>query len=231
MKPQTAILKLRTRLNKISSSDYDNIEDWAAVEAIHKSALEITRNIIHGNTKMQDGVEETSFRITDLQHLLVSTKLKGNNIYSQYYEGKLPKDFLWYSTVEPIVSKGDCTNKKIISNLREQANANVLLEDYNSRPSFEWRETFHTLLDNKIRIYTANEFDINEVILYYYRKPIKMDIYGYTHEDGTVSQNVDLEFKDDLAEIIIDNAASIIAGDIESINQNQINSQRTQINI
>jgi hypothetical protein len=38
--------------------------------------------------------------------------------------------------------------------------------------------------------------------------------------DNTVSTvNVDCEFKDDIVEVIIDEAASIIAGDIESGNQ------------
>src|SRR6478735_4484889 len=132
MKPQTAILKLRTRLNKIHSSDYDNIEDWAAVEAINKAALEITRNLINGKNQTQDGAEETSFRIADLQQLLKPVSLKGSNARPQYFEAKLPKDFLWYNSLTPYVNKGSCKNKSIVSNLREQANVPILLEDYNS---------------------------------------------------------------------------------------------------
>jgi hypothetical protein len=229
MTPQTAILKLRSRLNKISSSDYDNIQDWSAVEAINKAALEISRNIISGNTVTRDGGEETTFRVDDLQFLLKSLKLEGiNNV--DFYEVALPPDYLWYNRIIPKASKGECKDKPIHSRLVEEANVPVLIRDWTWKPSWEWRETFHTILTDKIRIYTLSEFFVESIDAVYYRKPIKMDISGYTHENGEISDNVNLEFKDDLAEKIIDIAAGIIAGDIESLNQAQINTERTRVN-
>ena len=57
--------------------------------------------------------------------------------------------------------------------------------------------------------------------LIYYRQPIKIQIVGcvdpYTNIASTVE--VQCEFKDDIVELIIDEAASILAGDIESGNQ------------
>lgn len=230
MKPQTAILKLRTRLNKIHSSDYDNVPDWSAVEAINKAALEISRNTLQGN-RQQPSREETVFRVDDLQFLLKPAKVEGTNTNPKFFEAKLPADYLWYDRLIPLGSKGDCKGQMLISKLREEVNVPELLRDWAIKPDWEWRSTFHTLLGNKVRVYTNNEFSVDYLDMVYYRKPKKMDIAGYTHEDGTDSQNVDLEFKDDLAEVIIDYAASIIAGDIESLNQSQINSQRSQLNI
>jgi len=231
MKPQTAIIKIKTRLNKLDSFDYDNIEDWVIVEAVNKAALEICRSIIQGKVQgLDDGAEESSSRIADIQCLLKTEPINGNNQSTLYFETKIPKDYLWYNSLTVFASKDNCKDKKIKSDLREQANVETLLQDHNSKPSFEWRETFHTFLGNKLRVYTNNEFDIEKVELTYYRKPIEMDIFGYTHEDGRESKNVDLEFKDDFAEVILDYAASIIAGDIESINQTQLNLQRSQMN-
>lgn len=230
MKPQTAIIKLRSRLNKIHSSDYDNIPDWSAVEAVNKAALDITRNTIHGVNAQQEGDEETVFRIDDVQFLLKSSTIESANLKPEYFEARLPTDYLWYKRIIPKASKGPCKKESIYSKLVEEANVPMLLQDWASKPSWEWRETFHTLLTNKIRIYTAGEFSVDNIDIVYYRKPKKMDISGYTHEDGVDSENVDLEFNDSLAEVIIDYAASILAGDIESQNQLQINAQRAETN-
>ena len=42
--------------------------------------------------------------------------------------------------------------------------------------------------------------------------------------------NQECEFKDDVAEILVDQAAAILAGDIESMNQYQRESQEVQKN-
>jgi hypothetical protein len=89
------------------------------------------------------------------------------------------------------------------------------------RPSFEWGETFCTLRGNHLKIYTNNEFNIAEAKLTYYRQPRRIQILGvidpYTNVASTVE--VECEFKDDLVELFVDEAAKILAGDIESINQ------------
>lgn len=231
MSPQTAILKFRTRLNKVHSSDYDNIPDWAAVEVINKAAIEVTRNIIHGSNRQQEGDEETRFRIDDIQFLLKPATLKAPDSRNDYFEVKLPTDYLWYKRIIPFASKGECKKQPLLTHLEEEGNVPDLLMDWANQPSWEWRYTFHTILSNKLRIYKEKGFYIDHVDVVYYRRPIKMDIIGYTHEDGQDSTNTDLEFKIDLAEAIIDYAVSITAGDIESTNQFQINQSRSEKNI
>jgi hypothetical protein len=48
--------------------------------------------------------------------------------------------------------------------------------------------------------------------------------------NGTPGTDSPLEFKDDVAELIIDTAASILAADIESLNQTQILKNNTEQN-
>jgi hypothetical protein len=105
--------------------------------------------------------------------------------------------------------------------LAEEGNLNQLLRDKAKQPSFEWAETFATLKGNRVNIYTNNDFGIDTAALIYYRQPRKIQIQGcvdpYTNVEST--QEVLCEFKDDIIELIIDEAASILAGDIESGNQ------------
>ncbi len=105
--------------------------------------------------------------------------------------------------------------------LVEEANINDLLADVSKKPSFEWAETFVTLENNRLNIYTNNEFDISKAELTYYRQPRRIQILDcvdpYTNVITTV--DVESEFKDDIIELMIDETVSIIAGDIESGNQ------------
>jgi hypothetical protein len=103
----------------------------------------------------------------------------------------------------------------------EEGDLSLLLKDTNKKPSFEWGETFCTLIGRHINIYTNDDFNIESASLIYYRQPIKIQIQGcvdpYTSLQST--QNVLCEFKDDVIEVIIDETVSILAGDMESFNQ------------
>src|SRR5690606_1850544 len=102
--------------------------------------------------------------------------------------------------------------------LSEEENVGLNLRDSYKKPDFKWGHTFCTLRGGVLRIYTNNEFDISEGKLIYYIQPRIFQLAGATNiYDGTVSTtDVELEFRDDLCELIIDEAVKILAGDIES---------------
>lgn len=230
MTPQLALIKLRLRLNKLHSSDYDNIPDWTAIEAINKAVDERIRRLIHGVNQTQEGDEESRVRIDDLQVLLKEAKLNGVN-KKLYFESKeLPSDYIFFKRLMPVVTKGNCNRVPLHTTLVEEANVSDFLNDWAMQPSFEWNQTFHTLMGNRIRVYTNSDFHVNEVVLTYYRAPKRVDVAGYTREDGTSSTNSDLEFRDNLAELILDDAAAIIAGSNENYNAAQITKQRSEQN-
>ena len=105
--------------------------------------------------------------------------------------------------------------------LAEEGNLNQLLRDKSKQPSFDWAETFATLINNKIHVYTNDEFEVSDASLTYYRQPRRIQLKGcvdpYTNEETLV--DVESEFKDDIIELIIDETVSVLAGDIESIVQ------------
>jgi hypothetical protein len=138
-----------------------------------------------------------------------------------YYFGNLPENYMQWKRVDVYAKKDCCDKRRMTVYLAEEENLNQLLRDNQKRPSFEWAETFATLIGNTTHIYTNDEFDIESANLIYYRQPRRIQITDCTNPyDNTISTtNVECEFKDDIVEIIIDEAASIIAGDIESGNQ------------
>ena len=75
-------------------------------------------------------------------------------------------------------------------------------------------------------------FTVNKVILTYYRRPSDIKIQNCVDPStGTVSNaNVLCEFKDDVVEILVDEAVSILAADIESFNQYSVAKQNVQSN-
>ena len=106
--------------------------------------------------------------------------------------------------------------------LAEVANTDIILRDPLKNPDFEWGESFCTIQDNEIRVW-RKDFFIVEPRLHYYRKPTNIQILGcvdpYTGTESTL--DIQCEFKDDIAELMIDEAISIIAGDISDPNQFQ----------
>lgn len=213
-------IKIKQRLNKLDSQDYDNIECWQVVEAFNKAQVEWARRQLHGINVVKEGDEESTRRIDDLQVLLNTQPLSVTD-QQVLYSGNVPDNYLQWKRVDTYAQKDCCDKRRMVVYLAEEANVNQLLRDVAKRPSFEWGETFATLKNNLINIYTNNDFEVESAQLTYYRQPVKIQIQGcvdpYTGVQSTT--NVQCEFKDDIIEVIIDEAASILAGDIESGNQ------------
>ena len=103
--------------------------------------------------------------------------------------------------------------------LSEEANVDLIMRDPLKKPDFEWGETFCTIQGNRIRIYKT-DFEIINPLLTYYRQPRNIEIEGCVDPYTLVASanDVECEFKDDIVELLIDEAVSIIAGDISDIN-------------
>ena len=216
----TITIKIKQRINKLDSQDYDNIECWQIVEAFNKAQVEWIRRQLHGINMVKEGDEQSTRRKDDLQVLLSTDNLAITD-KDIYYEGSLPTEYLQWKRVDVWANKECCDKRRMTVYLAEEGNLNQLLRDDAKKPNFEWAETFATLKGNKVNVYTDNTFEIERADLVYYRQPIKIQIQGcvdpYTNVASTA--NVFCEFKDDIIELMIDEAVSILAGDIESTNQ------------
>lgn len=219
----TLQLKIKERLNKLASNDYDNIECWQVVEAFNKAMIEWTRRQIRGSNIFQDGDEQSRRRIDDLQRLLVPVPLAISD-QGIFYEStdELPDNYLEFKRIDVFATAECCEDPRPMTvYLAEEDNRSQLLRDEHKKPSFEWAETFTTLIANRARIFTNDEFELSEATLTYYRFPVYIQILGCVDPYTTIQSttNVECEFKDDIIELLIDEAVSILAGDIESGNQ------------
>jgi len=213
-------IKVRERLNKLASNDYDNIECWQVVEAFNKGQIEWIRRQIRGGNIFQDGDEQSRRRIDDLQRILKPAPI---SIIDRgiFYEtvNELPADYLEYKRIDVNATSECCEDPRVMNvYLAEEDNRSQLLRDDMKKPSFEWAETFSTLINNKARIFTNDEFKLSGAQLTYYRFPAYIQIQGCTdpYTGQTSAANIECEFKDDIVELLIDEAVNIIAGDIES---------------
>ena len=232
MENNTLLIKLKQRLNKLDSNDYDNIECWQFIEAFNKAQIEWCRRNLHGGNMYKEGDELSKKRIDDLQPLLIELSLTGNQTDTYFETDNFPlEQYLEFKRVST-KGKDDCCNPRSMTvYLAEEANVPLLLRDPLKNPNFDWGETFCTMLNNTIRIY-RKDFDIVNPVLTYYRKPTLIQIEGcvnpYTGQVSTT--NVNSEFKDDLVEVILDDTAALIAGDIENTYQQQRGSQAAERN-
>lgn len=229
----TILIKVKQRLNKLASNDYDNIQDWQVVEAFNKGQVDWCRRNLHGLNIKQEGDEQSTRRIDDLQKLLISSSLTMTDRKTYFESTNFPTDYLQWKRVACKAISECCPDPKtMVIYLGEQANTEILLRDKNKQPSFEWGETFATLSNNSLRIYTNNTFTPVDVEFYYYRQPTRIQIAGVTDPYTGLSPAIDVqsEFKDDLVELFIDECAAIIAGDIESQIQMQRQSQAVENN-
>ena len=71
MENSTLIIKLKQRLNKLDSQDFDNIETWQFIEAFIKCQVEWCRRNLHGGNMYKEGDELSKKRIDDLQPFLI----------------------------------------------------------------------------------------------------------------------------------------------------------------
>lgn len=220
----TIVIKVKQRLNKLDSQDYNNIETWQIIEAFNKGQVEWCRRQIIGANQTKQGDEQSRRKVDDIQVLLTPAPLT-LTFKPLYYEAALPANYFDYKKLDAEGITSECpTARPLIIYQAEEVNVPILLRDDNKKPSFEWGETFATLVNDTFRIYTNGEFTLNSANCLYYRQPTYIQIAGISDPYTNLVSTVDVpsEFADDIIEILIDEAAGIISGDIESINQKTI---------
>jgi hypothetical protein len=210
-----AIEEIKQRLQKQDTNTNSNILDEEFEDALNRGLSDWIRRQHHGSNIFKEGDENTEQRIDDLQILLKEKYISVNNkdVYAE--TSVVPSDYRYYKRLTPIVSKDICTNVRIKSYFVEEANADDYLKDWTFKPSFDFEETFHTMLSNKFRVYHNKDFTVNEAILTYYRNPLYISCKKADYDKVW-------EWKDDVARSIINEAVKILAGDIENINAYEI---------
>jgi len=228
--------KLELRVNKLASLDYGNIEPWQQAEAVNKAQSEWVRRQLEGINQEKAGNEASTRRIDDLQQLLVTWTgdfTPQNN--NQYWQSTTwPSNYIEWCRIDA-QAQDDCKicpPRPLTIFEGNEADVNVYLADTNRRPSYTWATTFSTVMNNTFKIWTDGEFNIVNPLVTFYRVPNTIVFLGtydpYTNTTSTV--DVPCEFPDNITEIIIDEAAAILALDIDDNQKNAQLSQRAEHN-
>jgi hypothetical protein len=228
----TIIIKTEERLNKLSSNDYDNIEKWKIIESFNKGMSDWCRRQLHGTNSHQTGDEQSKRRIDDLQVLLRLHSLDMTKEDFFYGSTNWPEDYFEYKRVSFKGKTECCERPKFVVTLVEEANIDMFLKDPLKKPSFDWGETIVTLMNNTVKIWTNNDFEVVDAGLTYYKQPRKIEIQGVVDPYTGIISTADVicEFKDDIVELLIDESVKILSGDIEYLSSVQIADKSVESN-
>lgn len=226
MKAQVIILKVKERLNKLDSQDYQNLPGWKILEAFNTFQYQWCRINTHGGNPYREGDEGSTTRIDDLQILLLGKPLTLTDT-GDYFESNVsdwPQELLRHKRVNLKVTKECCsTPKSMIVYVAESANIDIYRRDQHTKPNYAWGETFGVIFGNKLQIYHNNEFQVSSCSLDYYRQPVRVasTLYKDAYTNALPAVDVDCEFKDDVAELMCMGASDILAGDTDNPQQSQ----------
>lgn len=218
-------------------------------EIYKKFLLKVNKNDTNGNVKVPKSQFVILFNEQKRKHLDQKLKEDESSDYIEEFEDllvadqklekisddtfktnfKLPSDFLKNVSAYAVASQGDCKNQVLIAWSVKPKDINVLLQNDNQKPSFNYRETFMVLNSGRVSVY-KDDFTITDVYFTYYREPKDIDIAGYTHIDGTPSQDIYPDLSLPVIEQIIDKTVTEALRNYESTEQLQIALQREQSN-
>lgn len=142
---------------------------------------------------------------------------------------ELPEDILQRAESYSVASKGDCKDNVIVNWFVKPENINVLLQNSNQKPSFEYQETIAVENGDFISVYKDN-FTIDKAYLSYYKDPPDIDIEGYTKSDGTISTNIQTTLSELNIDKILDRTVVEITTNYQNMEQLQAALQRQQLN-
>lgn len=172
--------------------------------------------------------KESSDVIEDLEYLLELdvplTKISSLNTKDDF---QLPDNFAKRTQATILASKGSCTNTPLYAWFVKPKDINVLLQNENQKPSFDYQETLAVINKNRLSVY-KDGFNIDEVYLSYYREPKDIDIAGYKKIDGSLSVDVLIDLDKKNIDEIVNRSVIEAARNYESIEQSQLAIQRQQ---
>ena len=121
-------------------------------------------------------------------------ELSKSGMVLDHCDFEIPDDFYDLVNLQVYATSGKCRARlKVFENKSEDIER--FCGDPFQKPSFKARETYYTLGDGKIKIYTDG-FEVDKVYLTYYKYPRRVDIEGYINIDGDYSQDIHPEWDD-----------------------------------
>lgn len=217
----TLIYEIDQRLNKLSSFDHQNIALEDKILALNNGQIQLIKRKIGQNNVYKIGLDGFKKRYQDLQFLVENPEnhrlalTETDPIMYKYIAdvSTITPKFMFYIDAYLLATKGTCEDRVIVCNpdLVKHADIQLLLNNSNFKPSFEYQETIIDIASDELQVYTDGTFTPTFLYLTYLRYPLEIDKTGYVHFDGTNSTNQDSEFEDYLKDELLDLAVGNLA--------------------
>jgi len=209
------LYKIDQKLNKLSSNDHQRIQLEDKILALNEAQLKLIKQKVDGISVVSGlGMDAFKKRYEDLQSIIVEynnqpLELKETderlNQWSANIKELLPK-YLFYVDSFILANKGKCKDRKIWINkdLAKHGDLSLLLNNDHYKPSFEYQETFNSISNDSISIYTDGTFTPTKIHIMYIRYPVNIDKTGYKKFDGSDSKDVNCELEEFLEDELLD---------------------------
>jgi hypothetical protein len=189
------------KLNKLISNNEQDVPMYIWVQNFNEAQL-------HWFETNYAVDERNKIQIHKLQKVLQHKTLTSKVNRDHYDEFKLPEDYLRYSS--SLMPIDDCS--KVEGILFEEHNIQEIINNAMWNASIKFEECPVTIAHDKLIVYHNHEFNPENILLYYYRKPVEIDLEdGFNHTDGSPTINRDPEWDDINCYEIIDMAVQTIA--------------------
>ena len=232
---QELLYDIDLKLNKIGTNEHQNIPIEDKIIALNDAQINVIKTKFSQNNIYKIGLDGFQKRYNDLEGLVVQESLTAkkvvdpiHSIYEiEFKDLKLGKYMLGIPGTEIAVCKKGACQSPVVIRIVKHGDVMTNINNTNTKPSFEYQETIGVISDKKILAYTDNTFNIIAISLNYIKYPIKVDVEGYIHFDGTNSINVDSELPYYLKEEIVDVAVRNLA--MSSENQMAVQSSTIRL--
>lgn len=120
---------------------------------------------------------------------------------------KIPDNYFDFIDLNTYASTDRCRDQFFYTKEIKSENTNSYLSDEFTKPSFKYRESFYTIAEDNITLYTDNNFTFTKVYLSYYRKPQQIKLIDPENPESQL-EDIELEFDDKFLNRVITLAAA-----------------------
>lgn len=227
------LYKLDLRLNKLAGTEHQYISIMDKILALNEAQLILVKRKLNGNNIYRSGVDSFKKRYEDLQNLIIhfeeTSTEKDTSIFTSYKVDldNLTQPYFLPLEVSASCSKNSCSNRILyLFDIVKHGDLQVMMNNNNYKPSFEYQETLGVISNNKLYIYTDTTFTVDKAYISYLKYPQKIDKAGYTNYDGVASTDSNCELSENLENELLDIAMLELAMNTENSPQVEMSNIR-----
>ena len=175
-------------VDKNSTGSSVDVTKWWFVDAYKINSIKYVNYLL--NNRNDD-------LLRTIANLRVTEQLEKSGVFEQYDEFIFPDNYLNFINISAVLTNDKCkkgVRTQVMKEVKPE-NIDLLYSDPYNEPSIKYAETLYNTSGSGVFIY-KKDFKIKSVDLYFYKKPIEIDIEGYQKDDGSESSNINPDLSD-----------------------------------